>query len=333
METDNGLVAAYAMDGEGKGVELNWDQLTALKNVENEKNETHEAGFVWVHLDYTHVNSQKWLREESGVTDVVAEALLADDTRPRSSVMKDGLLVMLRGVNTNPGDNPEDMVSIRLWIEDGRVITTRKRRLLSISDVRDAIVKGDAPLSPGDLLVMLSDRMVSRMSGTIDEIDEEVDRLENEMVGSENSQLRQSLAAVRMKVISIRRYLAPQREAMSRLHQDKTRWLSDSERIRLREISDRVVRYVEDLDAVRDRAAVVQEELASRLSEQMNQRMYMLSMVAAVFLPLGFLTGLLGVNVGGIPGAENSLGFVLVTIMLVILVVLQIWIFKRQRWF
>ena len=60
---------------------------------------------------------------------------------------------------------------------------------------------------------------------------------------------------------------------------------------------------------MRERAAVIQEELAGRLAEQMNKRMYMLSMVAAVFLPLGFLTGLLGINFGGIPGAGNPLGF------------------------
>jgi len=218
LETNKGLVVAFALDGEGKGVELNWDQLIIDKS---------KLDFLWVHLDYTHENARRWLIEESGVDEVIAEALLADDTRPRSSILKGGLLVMLRGVNTNPSETPEDMVSIRLWIEDGRVITTRKRQLLSISDIRESIEKNEGPETPGGLLVMLSDRLVARMATTIDDIDEEVDHLENEVVGSENSHLRQRLAAVRMKVILIRRYLAPQREAMSRLHHDKVKWLSD----------------------------------------------------------------------------------------------------------
>jgi zinc transporter len=77
----------------------------------------------------------------------------------------------------------------------------------------------------------------------------------------------------------------------------------------LREEADRVVRYVEDLDSARERAAVTQEELVNRVSEQINSRTYVLSVAAAIFLPLGFLTGLFGINVGGIALAENPSGF------------------------
>ena len=99
------------------------------------------------------------------------------------------------------------------------------------------------------------------------------------------------------------------------------------------EEADRVARYVEDLDAARERAAVTQEELDNRLAEQMNSRMYVLSLVAALFLPLGFLTGLLGINVGGIPLADDPMGFVEVVIILVVLVAIQVVIFMRKKWF
>ncbi|MCW8825274.1 MAG: zinc transporter ZntB, partial [Gammaproteobacteria bacterium] len=253
--------------------------------------------------------------------------------RPRSSIINDGLLVMLRGVNTNPGADPEDMVALRIWIDKGRVITTRKRRLLTIDDIRQSIARKEGPTTPGELLVMLSDRLVSRMSGVINDIDDEMDRIEDDVVSSGNPALRRDLAQLRAEVIALRRYLSPQREAMLRLSQDRIQWISDDDRIRLREVSDRTIRYVEDLDSVRDRAAVVQEELANRLSEQMNSRMYVLSLVAAVFLPLGFLTGLLGINVGGIPGSDNPLGFEWVIVFLIVLVSLQVWIFKRKKWF
>ena len=324
MNASDGLVAAYTLNGAGGGKSLNWDEVRSWKS---------DTDFLWVHLDFTHPRVQQWVNEESGVDDVVAEALLADETRPRSSIMKNGLLVMLRGVNMNAGADPEDMVAIRIWIEDNRIITSRKRQLLSINDIRQTIDDNAGPTTPGDLLVMLSSFLVARMSSVIDAIDEEVDRLENAVVESENPQLRRELAKLRTQVIALRRYLSPQREVMVRLSQDKMQWLTDMDRVRLREVSDRIIRYVEDLDAVRERAAVVQEELASRLSEQMNKRMYMLSMVAAVFLPLGFMTGLLGINVGGIPGANNPLGFEWVLGLIVALVAAQVWIFKRQRWF
>ena len=68
------------------------------------------------------------------------------------------------------------------------------------------------------------------------------------------------------------------------------------------------------------------------MAEQMNSRMYLLSIVAALFLPLGFVTGLLGVNVAGIPGTENSGAFIAVCLMLLALGLLQLWIFERRGW-
>jgi zinc transporter len=58
-----------------------------------------------------------------------------------------------------------------------------------------------------------------------------------------------------------------------------------------------------------------------------------LSVIAAIFLPLGFLTGLLGINVGGIPGADNPHAFLIFSAMLVIVVFLQVLLFKKLKWF
>jgi zinc transporter len=69
------------------------------------------------------------------------------------------------------------------------------------------------------------------------------------------------------------------------------------------------MRYIEELDTIRDKVSLIQEELSNKLSEQMNKKMYVLSIISVIFLPLTFLTGLLGINVGGIPGAQNENAF------------------------
>ena len=80
-------------------------------------------------------------------------------------------------------------------------------------------------------------------------------------------------------------------------------------------------------------STITAEAFVSRLAEQTNKRMYILSVVAAIFLPLSFLTGLLGINVGGIPGAESPLGFPVVIIIMLI-IALGLWFFFRwRRWF
>ena len=86
-------------------------------------------------------------------------------------------------------------------------------------------------------------------------------------------------------------------------------------------------------DAARERAVVTQEELTSRLSEQMDKRMYILSLVAAIFLPLGFVTGVLGMNMAGMPGAKDPWAFWEVCFLIVIIVLFEVWIFKKKKWF
>jgi zinc transporter len=77
---------------------------------------------------------------------------------------------------------------------------------------------------------------------------------------------------------------------------------------------------------------VAQDELNSRLSEQMNKTMYVLSMVAGIFLPLGLLTGLLGINGGGMPGVNSPWAFIIVCVILVVTATLQMLFFRRRGW-
>jgi zinc transporter len=174
--------------------------------------------------------------------------------------------------------------------------------------------------------------MMERMQQVIDSLEDAVADVEDQVLTSESHQLRSQLATLRRQAISLRRYLSPQREALSRLLTEKIPWLDESNRIRLREVYDMLIRHIEDLDETRDRAAVTQEQLVNSLSEQMNNKMYILSIVAAIFLPLGFLTGLLGINVGGIPGAESKLGFLVFVLLLLAVVVFQIWLFRKKKW-
>lgn len=323
MNEDTGLIAAYLLDGAGGARPCHWHEIEHWQP---------SQGVLWVHLDYTHPVSQRWAQERSGLDPLVVDALFQEETRPRSVTAGDGILVWLRGVNTNPNAEPEDMVSIRIWANQHRIVTTRHRRLLSVEDLRAALAAGRGPRNPGEFLVQISDRLVARMADVIDGIDERVAGLEDQVLVSESHRLRPELADVRRQIIALRRYLSPQREAMARLVQEPADWLSDRERLHLREVGDRVTRYVEDLDAARDRAAVTQEELNSRLSEQMDRRMYVLSIVAAVFLPLGFVTGLLGINVGGIPGAQYAWAFLIVCVALVLLAAGQLWLLRRKHW-
>jgi len=83
---------------------------------------------------------------------------------------------------------------------------------------------------------------------------------------------------------------------------------------------------------MRDKTIVAQEDLASFMTEQVEQRTYLLSIVAAIFLPLTFATGLLGINVAGIPWADHKHAFEGVCLLLLLLVFCQILLFRYKKW-
>ena len=324
MDTENGLLYAFTLDGDGGGTPLKWDQVKTWRE---------EQGCLWVHLDFSHEGARQWLQNESGLNSLSCDILMEQDTRPRYISTKNGFILILRGVNCNPGADPEDMVAMRMSVEQQRIITMRQqRRVLAFSDASDAILQGEGPKDAVELLTTLIDRLVDRMGDVIADIDDQVDELEDSVLTAESFELRSQLARIRRQSISLRRYIAPQRDVLARLQNEKLEWLTEKAKQNLREQSERTARFVEDLDSARDRAAITQEELNNRLSEQMNKAMYLLSIVAAIFLPLGLITGLLGINVGGIPGAEFPWSFGIVSLALVVIAIGLLALFKRIKW-
>ncbi len=321
MTSASPFIASYRIDFHGYGVE-------SLPGSSEEA----DGGYVWLHLDRGDSDAREWLRAKSGLSPLVVQALLADDPRPRSVPIDQGLLIVARGANLNPGANPEDMVALRIWVEERRIITVRRRRLQSIEDVRLALAESRGPVSPGAFVAFVLECLVTRLAEVISDLGEDVDALEETMLAGELREIRPRIAAVRREAVSLRRYLVPQREAFNRLFTERLPWLTDDDRLRLREQADRAARSVEDIELLRERAVVVQEELLSRVSEQMNRKMYVLAILSAIFLPLGFITGLLGVNVGGVPGTQDAHSFWYLLAALVVLVGGELLMFRRAGW-
>jgi zinc transporter len=321
---EDGLIAGFLLDGNGGGRAVGWPAIEAWQP---------DQGVLWVHLDRHSERACRWVQDDSRLDRITADALLAEETRPRSASVGHGLLVILRGVNLNPGADPEDMVSLRLYADDRRIISVRLRRLMAVSDLTERLTGGQGPRTTGDFLAMVADLLVARMEPVIDSLGEGVDLLETELSTLRPQRARHDLRELRHTAIVLRRYLTPQRDIMGRLQMEACDWLSQHNRIALREVGDRIARYVEELEEVRERAAVLQDELLNRLSETANRTIYLLTIVAAIMLPLSFVTGLLGINVGGMPGVDDPRAFWIVCLLLLAFAIAEIWIFRKLKWF
>lgn len=296
----------------------------------------HPDAIVWVHAQWENTQARAWLEQDAGLSQEVIDALTAPETRPRCTVMRtshgDGALINLRGVNLHEGAEPEDMISVRIWLESGRIISTWRRPLNAVVDLIEVIGRGQGSTSTGDFTAKLALRLADRAEPVVADLNETIDSMEEAVLSAdEPSGVRWHLANVRRTSIVLRRYMFPQRDALSTLAIEDLPWLSDRDRSKLHEATDRITRLAEELDAIRERAALVQDQLVERRAETLNRNMMILAVVAAIFLPLGLLTGLLGINVGGVPGAQTSWAFWAVCGMLGMTTLFQIWLFKRLK--
>jgi zinc transporter len=240
--------------------------------------------------------------------------------------------MILRGINNNAGAAPEDMISVRAWIEPHRVLTLRRRASTSVKSIAADLARGAGPRTTGELALLLVERMVEHAVARVDALGDAVAACEDRALDGALPDLRATLADHRRRAIALRRFLAPQREAMARLGSLDVPWLDSQHRARIGEVREDMMRAIEELDAARDRAAVTQEELASRVAEVANQRLYVLSIITAFFLPLGFVCALLGVNVGGVPLQKDDWAFWALCGLFVLGGAAQYWLFKKRGW-
>jgi len=205
------------------------------------------------------------------------------------------------------------MVSLRMWVTAGVVVTVQLRRLMAVRDVMDGVARGQGPDGAAELVARLALRLADRAEPVVAGLNEKLDTLEDQVIEGLSALDRRGLADIRRVAILLRRHMAPQRDALSTFEIEDMPWIRGHDRSRLREATERMTRLAEELDAIRDRAQVVHDQIMDARAELMNRQMLILSVVAAIFLPLGLLTGLLGINVGGMPGAEDPRAFWVVT--------------------
>lgn len=320
---ERGIIWSYRLDGQGGGVQQ--DRLG--------ENAPSAPAFDWFYLRSDEPESLKWLHQKD-LDPQVIDALTALETRPRMALMAGGVLINLRGVNNNPGSEPEDMISVRIWFNANMVVSARRRerRSQAVDDLRHRIEENQGPRSPGEFIAMLAEHLADEIGEVVDSIDEGLIQVETDLDEQRIPLLQNKLYYLRGQTVELRRHLAPQREALSDLYQMR-QLLSEEEAINLQHQADRIIHYIEDLELARERVLMLHGELQYRLAAQQNARMYVLSIVAAIFLPLTFLTGVFGMNVAGLPGLENPDAFLYLSIAMLAVVIALFAYMRWKRWF
>jgi zinc transporter len=188
-------------------------------------------------------------------------------------------------------------------------------------------------VSPADLIARLALRANDRLEPLIEMLGDRLDEVEETLITHRTERAQDNLEHLRRTLINFRRLVWPQRDALTTLEIEDLSFFSDRDRLRLRDAAMRTARIGDELQALSERAVLVHEEIIDDRAEQMNRTMLLLAAVTVVFSPLTLITGMLGMNVSGIPLAENNGGFWFVCVALIVLAVGLVWWMRKSRLF
>lgn len=287
---------------------------------------------LWLHLDRTADGVLGWLEASLGVSRATSMVLVSNETRPRAFPEGGAVVTILRGLNFNEGADPDDMIALQIHASRSMVVTLRRRALKTPRAILGTLNAGAGPKTSGDLLTTLAGELISRIGQRIVEMNARIDLLEAETGEIDLETRVGEVAGIRRACLALKRYLSPQHEALDVLARLDADWLSADNRRTLHDTIDRLKRALDDLDVSKESALVLQDDLNNRMAQDASRTMYMLSVVAAIFLPLSFVTGLLGINVGGMPGVGSRFAFWITVGLLAALLGVQLWIFRKLKW-
>jgi len=291
-----------------------------------------DAPLSWIHLNTNDERAQLWLSGEAKLAQPVIEALTAMETRPRCDLFGPAALINLRGMSSETLDSSDPLASIRMYAHGGCVFSVSRKQLNAVQPVRKQVEAGKI-LDPGDLIAAIAQAITEELDPMVAELGDSLDDCEEQISKHRAFDLRRLVNATRVKAIGLRRFLYPQRAALEKLAGLPVEWLAEDDRLHLAAAADRAARMAEELESIRERAALTHETLTDLRSELIDQRSLTIAVVAMVFLPLTFLTGLLGMNVAGIPFAHEPWAFAGVVAVCVVTAVAIAGYFLWRHWF
>ena len=324
-DTQTPLLFGRVLDGQGGGREISWEDAQGWKPAA-------PGEVMWLHLCRNRSGVYEWLQEELGIPEPTAEMLTSDQTRPRAFAEGRTLVGTLRGINFNPGAEPEDMISMQLWCDGPRLVTLRRHPLQTPREVMRQLDSGNGPPDAGATITLLAELMIARMSQSIVDMNAVLDELEDDDPEDHAEEMLKRISTIRRNCLGLKRHMAPQHEALEQISRDAPGWFEDHDRREIAESIARLRRYLDDIDISKESALVLQDELRARSLASSEHATYMLTIVAGIFLPLSFLTGLLGINVGGMPGMNDPQAFWGVVALCGFLFIALIVVFRRLRW-
>jgi len=307
---DRGLICGYELTPGAVPAEISADGIVpALARSE---------GVTWLHFNLSDARARRWLLEASFVPDALREVLQEHDGNRRVEFVDRGLLLVISDFTYEESAEPGEMVPLWCFAAPRMLLTARLHPVKSADDLRLHMRRGASASSGVELLGQLLDIRTGRVKRMANDMTAHLDDIEDEILAGNIKQQRAQLGRTRRLCARLRRELAPERSDMSKFLHRPAEELSAADREVLQASNDALGFALEEIAELYERAKLLQEELASRVAENTNRNLYVLSILTAVLLPMTLVTGVFGMNTAGLPGLQGAHSFWWVMLLIIL---------------
>ncbi|MGH7711176.1 MAG: CorA family divalent cation transporter [Gemmatimonadaceae bacterium] len=289
------------------------------------------SSFLWLHFSLSNVASERWLEEHVEPPEEFFASLREGVGSTRLEQYEDALVAILHDVLFEFALDPDQVATVGLLVRPRYLVSTRLRPLRSIDRLRAVVRGGETFRSSVDLLAHLLRDQAGVLVEIVRQVTSRVDAIEDGILRRRIGASRSELGSLRRVLVRLQRLLAPEPPALFRLLGRPPHWISDDDQRDLRQSAEEFATAVADSVALVERVRLIQEELATLISEGTNRSLFLLTVLTVLALPFNVVGSLLGMNVGGIPFAESPVGFTVIVLFVVGLTTVAWKIFRRRR--
>jgi zinc transporter len=317
-----GLVCGYVFEPGEAGRAITSDEAAEALASAGPRHE-----FLWLHFSLTNTASKTWLGQHVALPSAFYD-LPADRSSTRIEVVDDALVGVLNDVQFFAPE-ASSASTVALHVSRRLLVSARTTQLRAIDRLRTSVKSGETFRSPAELLAHLLRDQADVLVDIVRDATRQIDAAEDQIITLKTTS-RSRLGALRRLLVRLQRVLAPEPAALFRLLNRPPSWLEEADLADLRQSAEELSAAVADSAAVVERIRLLQEESTALINEETNRTLFILTVVTVLALPATILSGLWGMNVGGIPFGESPGGFWAVLLIIAAIVSLGAYLARSR---
>jgi len=289
------------------------------------------GSFMWLHLNLSHATTTGWLRSHADLSENFFEALVDGSRSARIERDEASLFAVLNDVTFDFTFDAKEVETLWINVRRDLVISLRRRPLRAVDRLRMAVKRGLVLESSVDLLDHLLRDQADELQRILRQASERLDDIEDALLAGHHTRHGAELAGLRRLMVRLQRLLTPEPAALARVLSRPPGWVTPDGQQQLSRAHEEFTLVLRDIAAVQDRVKLMQDESATKVNEQNNRSLFVLTIVTVLALPINLISGLFGMNVSHIPWSDEGVdGFAIVVGLIIAITTILAWVVTRQ---